>query len=223
MRQVIKLFGSKEKLENLIYELNPDISPFYIYSDCLDTWVEFEDVDEAELMDLLDGLEEYVYSEEENTLEETFVRFLESNDVHIATAESCTGGMVASSLINVSGASNVFFEGLVTYSNEAKINRLEVSPLTLETHGAVSEETAKEMALGLLSDNVDFGISTTGIAGPTGGTIQKPVGLVYIGLAYKGYPPVAYRFVFDGDRKEIRTSAKNAALFKAWKYLENIL
>jgi len=223
MRRVIKLFGKKEDIENRIYEINPDLPPFTVYSDCLDAWVEFEDIDEQEFIDLLDELDDCVYCEDDLTLEEAFVKFLQSNEVKLATAESCTGGMIASSIVNVSGASEVFYEGVVTYSNDSKMERLGVMRSTLENYGAVSEQTAKEMAVGLISENVDLGISTTGIAGPKGGTIEKPVGLVYIGVAYRDFPPVAYKFIFDGDRTEIRTSAKNTALFKAWKYLENIL
>lgn len=223
MRRTIKLFCPDGDVENLILGVNPYLPPFDFTVDCLDATVTFDEISEDEFLDLLDALDEYVYAEEPLSLEENFVRFAESNGISVATAESCTGGMIASSIVNVSGASNVFFEGMVTYNNLSKVNRLGVSAETLDSFGAVSEETATEMANGLLSENVDFGISTTGIAGPTGGSFEKPVGLVYIGLSYKDLAPVAYRFIFDGDRTTVRTSAKNAALFYAWKYLENIL
>lgn len=223
MREVIKLFCKEEEAYDLIYGINPDLPPFAVTADCLDVRVEFPEISESDFLDLVDGLSDCLYCDEDLSPEENFLRFLISNKIVIATAESCTGGMLASSIINVGGASEAFFEGLITYSNASKIDRLGVSSETLAEYGAVSEQTAKEMAVGLIGENVDFAISTTGIAGPSGGSEEKPVGLVYVGVAYKDYPPVAYKFLFDGDRTKIRKSAKNAAIFKAWKYLDNIL
>jgi len=130
----------------------------------------------------------------------------------ISTAESCTGGLVSSTLINYPGISSVFIEGCVTYSNESKINRLGVNPSTLEIYGAVSEETAREMAEGIAKNfNTNVAISTTGIAGPGGGTNDKPVGLVYIGIYINGKTSVN-KYIFQGNRDEIRLSATKNAL-----------
>ena len=130
----------------------------------------------------------------------------------IAVSESCTGGMLAANLINYPGISEVFEEGCVTYSNEAKMRRLGVKEETLEKHGAVSLETACEMAEGIAkSAGTDIGMSTTGIAGPGGGSDEKPVGLVYIGMYINGRVE-AKRFMFEGDRLSVRMQAVEKAL-----------
>ena len=114
------------------------------------------------------------------------IRTLIGEGLSVATAESCTGGMIASTIVDYPGASDCFNEGYVTYSNEAKVKNLGVKTETLEAYGAVSEQTAKEMAIGVKDKSgADFGLSSTGIAGPGGGTIEKPVGLVFIACAYK--------------------------------------
>lgn len=119
-----------------------------------------------------------------NNLLKQVADLLKQKKFTIATAESCTGGLLASTLTDISGSSNYFERGVIVYSNKAKQELLQVSQQTLTTYGAVSEETAKEMAEGIRNKaQTTIGISTTGIAGPTGGTKQKPVGLVYIGLA----------------------------------------
>lgn len=130
----------------------------------------------------------------------------------ISSAESCTGGLVAGTLINAAGISAVYKEGFITYSNEAKEQRLNVKHETLERFGAVSEETATEMAYGCANvTKSDFSIVTTGIAGPGGGTDEKPVGLVYIGCYAKGQVVIDKR-IYDGDREQIRKQAVNDAL-----------
>ncbi len=122
----------------------------------------------------------------------------------IATAESCTGGLVAKTITDFSGVSEIFCEGYVTYSNEAKIKNLGVSPETLKKYGAVSEQTAREMATGVRKRaGADLGVSTTGIAGPGGGTKEKPVGLVYIGVSNKE-ETLARELRLSGSREEIR-------------------
>ena len=119
-------------------------------------------------------------------MEEELVEILTKKQYKITTAESCTGGLVAATIVNVSGASEVFQAGFVTYANEAKEKELGVKSETLQTYGAVSEKTAKEMAIGCAAHaKAQVGISTTGIAGPGGGTAEKPVGLVYIGCAVR--------------------------------------
>lgn len=143
--------------------------------------------------------------ESKNVLEEVAAKLLVEKDLKIAIAESCTGGMVSSVLIDYPGISSVFVEGCVTYSNEAKMKRLGVKEETLDKFGAVSEETAIEMAEGVAKGlNADIGISTTGIAGPGGGSEEKPVGLVYTAITIKGKTKV-YKDVYSGDRQKIRT------------------
>ncbi len=115
---------------------------------------------------------------------EVVLDLLKRHGATVACAESCTGGMIASSIVDIPGSSDVFLEGCVTYSNEAKMRRLGVSAKTLELHGAVSEETAREMAEGMRrTSGATYALATTGIAGPGGGTDTKPVGLIYVALA----------------------------------------
>ncbi len=117
---------------------------------------------------------------------EKIINTLKNKKLTLSTAESCTGGLVAKSLTDVSGASNVFYGGVVSYDNSVKENILGVRSATLKANGAVSHETAMEMAIGVKKAlKTDIGISTTGIAGPGGGTKDKPVGTVYVGIAYK--------------------------------------
>jgi nicotinamide-nucleotide amidase len=148
-----------------------------------------------------------IYGEGNTTLESVLCEMLVNKKLTIATAESCTGGMVASTLINYPGISSVFMESAVTYSNEAKINRLGVKAETLDKYGAVSSEIAAEMAQGIAKTaGTDIGISTTGIAGPEGGSLEKPVGLVYVGLYING--EVKTKMLrLAGDRQRIRQRA----------------
>ena len=134
--------------------------------------------------------------------------------IMLTCAESCTGGMVAAALTDISGASAVLDRGFVTYSNEAKMDLLGVQDSTLKAHGAVSSETAGEMAAGALgaASNAGIAIAITGIAGPGGGSIEKPVGLVWFGLAKAGSVPVTEHHVFTGDRAAIRQQAAHHAL-----------
>jgi nicotinamide-nucleotide amidase len=130
------------------------------------------------------ALGDTIFGTGEDRLEEVVIQLLTASRQTIATAESCTGGLIANRLTNVSGASEVFLAGYVTYSNESKARLLGVREETLAKHGAVSEEVCRGMAEGCRQHaGTDFALATTGIAGPTGGTPEKPVGLVYIGLA----------------------------------------
>lgn len=133
---------------------------------------------------ILSRIGAYVYGGEHDTLESVVGKLLAKKNKTVATAESCTGGLIANRFTNISGASGYFKCGYVTYANESKINMLGVSAQTLESHGAVSEECVKEMALGArVRSQVDYALAVSGIAGPTGGTPDKPVGTVFIGLA----------------------------------------
>ncbi|WP_159585824.1 CinA family protein [Chelativorans xinjiangense] len=137
----------------------------------------------------------------------------EERGLKLATAESCTGGMIAAAITDLAGASNVLERGFVTYSNEAKVEMLGVSPQTLGTRGAVSEETALEMAAGALAHSrADIAVSVTGVAGPGGGTAEKPVGLVWFGLAVKGKEPRAQKRLFTGTRGQVRSESVATAL-----------
>lgn len=143
---------------------------------------------------------------------ELAVKKLLEKHLHVATAESCTGGWLGGAIVSVAGASDVYGQGIISYSNEAKMRLLKVRPETLKAYGAVSHQTAGEMAEGTaLLDNADIGISTTGIAGPGGGTPEKPVGLVYIGIWCRGTVKT-YENHFAGDRDQVRTKTVERAL-----------
>ena len=146
------------------------------------------------------------------TLEDSVVELLKEKHLTVTTAESCTAGLLAGRLMNVPGASCVYNEGYITYSNQSKEKLLGVSHEILETVGAVSEETAREMAIGAAKEaNADVALSVTGIAGPDGGTEEKPVGLVYIGCYVEGRVKVL-KCLFTGSRNENRESSVETAL-----------
>lgn len=130
---------------------------------------------------------------------------LKERSLTVTTAESCTGGMIAGAITSVPGSSDCFGYGFVTYANEAKSNLIGVKADTLKKFGAVSYETAKEMAEGALGvSGADIAVAVTGIAGPGGGTEEKPVGLVYISVASKWAETKVYKNLFDGNRDEVR-------------------
>lgn len=146
------------------------------------------------------------------TLEQECVDLLKEKGLTVSTMESCTGGMLAARFINVAGASDVFKAGYTTYSDEAKHKILGVKKTTLEQYTAVSAEAAMEMVLGSALQIVpDVAISITGIAGPDGGTAEKPVGLVYIGCRVKEKTKTA-EYHFTGNRMEVREAAVEAAM-----------
>ncbi|KEI12067.1 damage-inducible protein CinA [Clostridium novyi B str. ATCC 27606] len=148
-----------------------------------------------------------VYADGNVTLEEVIGKMLVDNNITISTVESCTGGLLAGRIVNYPGISSVFNEGMITYSNEAKIKRVKVKKETLEKYGAVSSQTAAEMAEGIAKvTGSNIGISTTGIAGPAGGTKEKPVGLVYVGLYIKGDVKTKELHLV-GDRQRVRDHA----------------
>ena len=149
---------------------------------------------------------------EQDTLEAVVVDLLKKYGLTVTTAESCTGGLVAARLVNVPGASEVFREGFVTYSNKAKKKYLDVSKSTLRKYGPVSEQTAKEMATGgVFATDADACVAVTGLAGPDGGTEEKPVGLVYIACYMKDSVKVE-EYRFKGNREKIREQATVQAL-----------
>lgn len=176
-------------------------------------------LDEA-VRQIVKTLGDSVYALEDVSLAEQLYRLLKLRRMKIAVAESFTGGGVGKKLVEVSGISEVYFEGLNTYSNESKMGRLGVSELTLRQCGAVSAETAYQMAEGLIkTGNCNVAISTTGIAGPKSDNTAKPVGLAFIGVAV-GDDISVYKFNFTGGRDKISATAVNHALFLAYKELK---
>ena len=154
-------------------------------------------------------------------LAERFLKACAARKILFATAESCTGGMIISVLTDIPGSSSMVDRGFVTYSNDAKIEMLGVSPVTLDAHGAVSRETALEMATGALArSHAGIALAVTGIAGPDGGSAEKPVGLVWFGLAMTGTQPVAERRQFDNKGRDfIRRETVRTALDMGLKAL----
>jgi len=155
---------------------------------------------------------EHIFSTEEENLLENVSKLLKQKNATVSTAESCTGGLIAKMLTDIAGSSDYFIQGAITYSNEAKMARLGVTAETLQKYGAVSEEVCREMAEGMLrTSGTDFALASTGIAGPGGGTEEKPVGLVYLGVADRNGATVK-RCSFSGDRDVIRTKSAYTAL-----------
>ncbi len=151
-------------------------------------------------------------TEETTTLEKAVVDLLLANELTVTCAESCTGGLLSARIINVPGVSEAYKAGMVTYSNKAKRKYLGVKKTTLQKYGAVSKQTAQEMVKGIaMISKADVAIAITGLAGPDGGTAEKPVGLVYIACAIKGKVTVK-EFRFQGNRTKIRESSVTAAL-----------
>lgn len=145
-------------------------------------------------------------------IEEQVFQLLKQQNITLSTAESATGGMIASRLVNVPGISEFFQEGYVTYSNDAKVKMIGVDRNLLNTYGVVSKEVAENMAVCVAKTaGTDASLSVTGVAGPDGGTIQCPVGTVYIGCFFNGRTVVEHH-VFDGDRQQIRHAATERAL-----------
>jgi len=149
-------------------------------------------------------LGDVIFASDDETLEEVLVRLLTTRKQTLATAESCTGGLLANRITNVPGASNVFVAGYVTYANEAKIDLLSVDPGLIEQNGAVSEEVARAMAEGARKRaKSTYALATTGIAGPDGGSEEKPVGTVYVALADETETKIRKLF-FPSDRETFK-------------------
>ena len=200
-------------------QTNPTIAPYVkpcevtlrITAKCADE-AEGERLVQPMIDAITDRVGAVVYSTHGESLPDVCVRLLLEQGKTLAVAESCTGGLVASSIVDVPGCSACFMEGAVTYSNDAKMRRLGVSEKTLSSFGAVSAECAAEMAQGLLQQaKSDYALATTGIAGPDGGTAQEPVGLVYIALACASGTEV-HELRLSGGRERIRTRATLHAL-----------
>ena len=165
--------------------------------------------------------DKYIYATSEVTLEETILGMLASRGFTVAVAESCTGGLVASRLTDVPGSSSSFLQGFVVYSNQAKHNTLGVPEETINKFGAVSEEVAQAMAIGCLEKSgADFAVATTGIAGPSGGSPEKPVGTLCLAIAQKNSSDlISRRLVLQGDRQQNKLRFSEAALRELWQCL----
>ncbi|WP_297598210.1 CinA family nicotinamide mononucleotide deamidase-related protein [uncultured Cetobacterium sp.] len=165
---------------------------------------------------IYNSIGENIFGEDKETLENKIINLLKNRNYTISVAESCTGGLLAAKFIEIPGVSEIFEEGIVSYSNFSKVKRLNIDKNTIDRYGAVSKEVAERMVLGL---DTDIAISTTGIAGPTGGTEEKPVGLVYVGIRVKDKIST-FKFNFKGDRSRIRQKAVLHSLFELYKILE---
>ena len=218
--KVLRIIGMGEsKIENDLLDLidkqiNPTIATYAKDGECT-VRITAKGKNEKEVESLIEPIsneiksrfKEKVYGEDDTAIEDEVAKILVDNNLTIAVAESCTGGMVAADLINYPGISSVFMEGCVTYSNEAKMMTLNVKKETLNTVGAVSEQCAKEMSEGVAArHNTNIGLSTTGIAGPEGGSEDKPVGLVYMGITINN-KTIVKKYIFNGNRQQIRSRA----------------
>ncbi|MEG6568252.1 competence/damage-inducible protein A [Thermoanaerobacterium thermosaccharolyticum] len=222
--RVIKIFGIGEsKVETMVSDMllskNPTVAPLIGNGFVtLRITAKSDDVQKAKKM--IDDIEvslrkifgEYIFGVDDDTMESIVLNLLKDKGSTLSTAESCTGGLLSEKITSVPGASEVFKFGVITYSNESKENILGVSGEIIRRHGAVSEETAREMAMNVKNiSKTDYGLSITGIAGPSGGTIAKPVGLVYIGLAYKDEIYVK-KLISNGNRDKVRLNSAMHAL-----------
>lgn len=210
-------------------QTNPSIAPYAKLSE-VHFRITAKAESQADAEKLMDALEEkvlerlgvYVYTTLEKDLEEVIVEHLLQKGKTISIAESCTGGLMTSTLVNCSGVSQVLDQGIITYSNEAKMNQLGVTKESLESYGAVSEQVAKEMAVGIrIKAGTNIGLAITGIAGPTGGTEEKPVGLVFVAISTEK-DVVVLKLSLSGNRAKIRTNAAKKALIYLYQQLKLI-
>lgn len=148
----------------------------------------------------------------QDTIITEIIELLRANQMKFASAESCTGGLIAHLITRISGASDILDRGFITYSNQAKIDMLGVAPNIIQNHGAVSHECAAAMASGAHQNSLAYiTISVTGIAGPSGGSKEKPVGTVYFGLAQNDMKTKSFKHHFTGDRNTVQTAAARQA------------
>lgn len=234
--KMVNIFGMGESaVEEKLYDLminsaNPTIAPYAKMGEVelrVTALGENEEQCNAMIAPVIEQIKEtlgnVVYGVDCGSLQNVFVSLLKEKKLTLATAESCTGGLLGKRITDISGSSEVYLGGVVAYSNAAKVNILGVSGETLEKFGAVSEETACEMAKQTaLLFNSDIGISTTGIAGPTGGTSEKPVGLVYVGIFERhSGKNFAIKFhlhrSYSDAREQIRYLASSSALYEGLK------
>lgn len=217
--KVLRMYGISESTMAIMAEKymdcnNPTVAPYAKDNDVIlritargksdDECLEIIQPVEEDLRDIF---KQNIYGTGDTSLELEVGKILCKNNLTVATAESCTGGLVVAKLISYPGISQILNESIVTYSNEAKEKRLGVSKKSLDLFGAVSEQVAKEMAIGVAkTTNSRIGLSTTGIAGPTGGTKEKPVGLVYIGVSIDE-DVIVQQLNIPGSRDRVRNKA----------------
>lgn len=224
--KMLKLVGIGEsKAADMIKDIldaqtNPTVAPYaktgqvhFRVTAMADSEEEGEELLKPMLDELYKRFGSMIYTTDENeTLEEVVVKLLSKKGLTITTAESLTGGLIGSTLVNVSGVSEIYKEGFITYSDEAKMKLLGVSEDTIARHTAVSKETAKEMAEGgAKAAGADVCVAVTGIAGPDGGTKEKPVGRVYVACAYNG-KTVVEEYNLSGNRQKVRDNTVVKAL-----------
>ncbi len=223
--EILRLFGIGESAVgdavcDLMQNDNPTVAPYAKDNETIlritakaKTEEEADKLNREMIEKISARLGEYIYSYTDTELKNVVAELLLSKGSTIAAAESCTAGLFTATLAEIPGISSVLTESVVTYSNEAKERHLGVKHETLEKHGAVSHQTAKEMARGIKHiSGADIGISITGIAGPDGGTQEKPVGLVYIGIATKGKVNIYKLKLIGRERNKIRHAAVMNAL-----------
>ena len=218
---------AEDKIRDLIRASNPTVAPtikdgeiHFRVTAKGENQVELEEMVSGVSSKIIERLEDYYFGKDDETLESLVAERLKAKGLKIAVAESCTGGLLSNTFTNIPGSSDFFDRAYITYSNKAKIEELNVNTSTLEQYGAVSENTAIEMAEGVYAKtNVDLAISITGIAGPSGGTIDKPVGLVYIAFKYNEQVSVVTR-IFSGNRLEIKNKVVKFILFEIFRKLK---
>lgn len=229
--RVLRVIGigesaAEEKIKSLLDGSNPSIAP-YAKSAEVHFRITAKALDHEAAIRMIDDLDskareilgDYVYGVDEETLESVVVDLLRKKGLKLALAESCTGGLISNRITNISGSSDVFLAGIVTYSNEAKTAFLGVSHDLLMTRGAVSPEVAEAMASGAAkATGADIAVSVTGIAGPAGATSEKPVGLVYIGISAPDGVR-AEKNVYGGSRLDIKYRTSQTALNMIRMYL----
>lgn len=231
----VRLFGigeasAEEKIAHLTNSQNPTLAPYAKEGEVLlritakaKTKEEANSLNETMLNEVKKCVGEYIYGINVSSLQEVCVKLLKEKKLKLAVAESCTGGLLAKRIAEISGASQVFECGVVAYSNNIKESILKVKSDTLKEFGAVSEQVAIEMAKGVLAlANSDIGIGITGIAGPTGGTAEKPVGLVFVAICSKNNSPTVRKLMLgrgENDREYVRFVATSNALDMVIKQL----
>ncbi len=221
---VVRICGlDKAQIENRLRSLGELGVDIFVKEECLDARIELRgDISRNDFQSAMGKVSgvfaDEIYGIGDKELNELAVELLRLNKKVLSVAESLTGGEICSRIIEVSGASANFYEGVVCYDSRSKTNRLGVSKNTLIEHGAVSRQTAYEMVQGISCAPANIGLATTGLAGPTADE-GKPVGLVYIGVGGGDFITVFERH-FEGDRNHIRHSVANVALFYLVRYLK---
>ncbi|MFI3166202.1 MAG: competence/damage-inducible protein A [Bacillota bacterium] len=228
----LKMFGIGEAQaeeilrDKMLAYTNPTIAPYAKQGQCLvRVTAKAENLEKAVEMiapvkeEIYNLVGEYIYTETDKSLEEVVIEKLIEKNITLSCAESCTGGFISKRITDISGVSQIYMGGVCTYSNQSKQTLLGVKKETLETFGAVSEETAKEMAKGVATAlGTDIGVSTTGVAGPTGGTTEKPLGLVYVCVYFKGEYTIRK---LEGFRNRGTTRLK--AVYTAFDIIRNLI